>query len=67
MPINATEILAHGKLLKDTKTERIAVMTETVERSYQDENGDTKTIKLRRVLRTNERWLDKDGPFLNRS
>ncbi|WP_029918107.1 IS1380 family transposase [Pelobacter seleniigenes] len=64
MPIKATDIFAHGKRLKDTKTERIAIMTETVERSYQHEDDETRTIKLRRVLRASERWFDKDGPLL---
>jgi len=36
-------------------------MTETVERSYKDEDGEDKTIKVRRVLRATERYSEKDG------
>lgn len=64
VPIKATEIFAHGKLVKETKDERIAIMTETVERTYKDENGIEQTIKVRRVLRASERWFDRNGPLL---
>ena len=64
VPIKATEIFAHGKMVKDAKDERIAIMTETVERTYKDDNGEDKTIKLRRVLRASERWFDRNGPLL---
>jgi len=64
VPIKATEIFAHGKMVKDTKDERIAIMTETVERTYKDENGEDQTIKVRRVLRATERWFDHNGPLL---
>lgn len=64
VPIKATEIFAHGKMVKDTKDERVAIMTETVERSYKDDDGNDKTIKVRRVLRASERWFDRNGPLL---
>lgn len=64
VPIKAREIFTFGKLLKDTKTERIAIMTETVGRTYKDENGVNQTLKVRRVLRASERWFDRQGPLL---
>ncbi len=64
VPIKATEIFAHGKMVKDTKDERIAILTETVERTYKDDDGNDKTIKVRRVLRASERWFDRNGPLL---
>lgn len=64
VPIKATEIFAHGKMVKETKDERIAIMTETVERTCKDDNGNDKTIKVRRVLRASERWFDRNGPLL---
>jgi hypothetical protein len=36
-------------------------MTETALRTYQDEDGEEQTIKLRRVLRATERYFEKDG------
>ena len=36
-------------------------MTEIVEHSYKDENGEDKTIKVRRVLRATGRYVDTDG------
>ncbi len=64
VPIKATEIFAHGKMVKDAKDERIAIMTETVERTYKDDDGNDRTIKVRRVLRASERWFDRNGPLL---
>ena len=64
VPMKATEVFAHGKLVKDTKDERIAIMTETVERSDKDDDGEDKIIKVRRVLRASERWFDRNGPLL---
>jgi hypothetical protein len=64
VPIKSTEIFAHGKMLKETKDERVAVMTEIVERRYKDDNDEDKTIKVRRVLRATERWFDHQGPLL---
>lgn len=61
VPARATEIFAHGKMVKQDKNGRVAIMTETVERSYTDETGEDKTIKLRRVLRATERKFEKDG------
>ena len=61
VPIKATEIFAYGKMVKQDKNGRIAIMTETVERSYRDEDGEDKTIKVRRVLRATERYFEKDG------
>jgi len=48
-------------MIKQDKNGRIAIMTETVERNYKDENGEDKTIKVRRVLRATERYFEKDG------
>lgn len=64
VPIKATEIFAHGKMIKQDDKGRIAVMTEIVERSYKDEEGQTRTIKIRRVLRATERNFEKDGTLL---
>lgn len=61
MPARASEVFAHGKMIKQDKKGRIAIMTETVERSYQNEDGEEQTIKLRRVLRATERTFEKDG------
>jgi hypothetical protein len=61
VPARASEIFAHGKVVKQDKNGRIAIMTETVERTYKDENDEEKTIKLRRVLRATERNFDRDG------
>jgi hypothetical protein len=61
VPARASEIFAHGKLVKQDKNGRIAIMTETVERTYKDENDEEKTIKLRRVLRATQRNFDRDG------
>lgn len=61
VPIKATEIFAHGKIVKQDKNGRIAIMTETVERSYKDEDGKAKVTKLRRVLRATERYFERDG------
>jgi len=61
VPIKATEIFSYGKMVKQDNKGRIAIMTETVERSYKDEDGEDKTIKVRRVLRATERYFEKDG------
>ena len=61
VPARASEVFAHGKMIKQDKTGRIAIMTETVERSYKDDNDETRTIKVRRVLRATERNFEKDG------
>lgn len=61
VPARASEVFAQGKMIKQDKKSRIAIMTETVERSYKDENGETKVIKVRRVLRATERYFEKDG------
>lgn len=61
VPARASEIFAHGKMIKQDKTCRIAFMTETIERTYQDEDGEEQTLKLRRVLRATERYFEKDG------
>ena len=61
VPARASEVFARGKMIKQDKKGRIAIMTETVERSYTDENDEIKTIKVRRVLRATERYFEKDG------
>ena len=61
VPARASEVFAKGKMVKQDKKGRIAIMTETVERSYRDENDETRTIKVRRVLRASERYFEKDG------
>lgn len=61
VPARASEVFAHGKMIKQDKKGRIAIMTETVERRYKDENDENKTIRVRRVLRATERYFEKDG------
>lgn len=61
VPARASEIFAAGKLVKDDKDQRIAILSETVERTYQDQDGNKHTIKVRRVLRATESWLDRKG------
>ncbi len=61
VPIKATEIFAHGKMIKQDRHGRTAIMTETVERHYKDDNGAPKTIKVRRILRAREHNFDRDG------
>ena len=61
VPARASEVFAHGKMIKQDKKGRIAIMTETVERNYRDENDEARTIKIRRVLRATERYFEKDG------
>ena len=61
VPARASEVFAQGKMLKQDKKGRIAIMTETVGRTYKDEDGKEKTIKIRRVLRATERYFEKDG------
>jgi len=61
VPARASEVFAQGKMIKQDKKGRVAIMTETVERAYKDEDGKEKTIKVRRVLRATERYFEKDG------
>jgi len=61
VPARASEVFAHGKMVKQDKNGRIAIMTETVERTYKDENDEEKTIKVRRVLRATQRNFEKGG------
>jgi hypothetical protein len=61
VPARASEVFAHGKMIKQDKKGRIAIMTEIVERTYKDDNDDTQTLKVRRVLRASERYFEKDG------
>ena len=61
VPARASEVFAQGKMIKQDKKGRVAIMTETVERTYKDEDGKDKTIKVRRVLRATERYFEKDG------
>ena len=61
VPIKATEIFAYGKMIKQDRHGRTAIMTETVERHYKDDTGAPKTIKVRRVLRAREHNFDRDG------
>ncbi|MFQ5653073.1 MAG: IS1380 family transposase [bacterium] len=61
VPARASEVFAHGKMIKQDKKGRIAIMTETVERSFKDEEGKDQTLKVRRVLRATERYFEKDG------
>jgi hypothetical protein len=61
VPARASEVFAHGKMIKQDKKGRIAIMTETVERSYKDDNDETRTIKVRRVLRATECYFERDG------
>ena len=64
VPARASEVFAHGKMIEQDKKGRIAIMTQTIERTYQDEDGEKQTIKLRRVLRATERYFEKDGTEL---
>jgi hypothetical protein len=61
VPARASEVFAKGKMIKQHKKGRIVIMTETVERTYNDEDGKEKTIHVRRVLRATERYFEKDG------
>jgi hypothetical protein len=61
VPARASEVFAQVKMIKQDKKGRVAIMTETFERAYKDENGKDKTIKVRRVLRAMERYFEKDG------
>jgi hypothetical protein len=61
VPARASAIFAQGKLVEQNKNGRIAVMTETVERTYTDEDGKKHTIAVRRVLRATERNFERDG------
>ena len=61
VPGRASEIFTRGTIVKQDRKGRIALMTETVERTSTDENGEEKTIRVRRVLRAIERNVDQDG------
>ncbi|KIH76871.1 hypothetical protein SAMN05660860_00708 [Geoalkalibacter ferrihydriticus] len=61
MPIKATEVFYHGKTVHQDETCRVAIMTETVERICQDEDGNDKTIRVRRVVRATGRYVDRHG------
>jgi len=61
VPARASEIFARGKLVEQTAQGRVAVLNETVERSYKDEDGQLRTIEVRRVLRAIERNFDRQG------
>lgn len=61
VPARASAIFAQGKLVKQDKDGRIAIMTETVERTHTDEDGKKQTITVRRVLRATEHNFDRDG------
>ncbi|CAG0967145.1 IS1380 family transposase [Geobacter sp.] len=61
VPARASAIFAQGKLVKQDKNGRIAIMTEIVERAYTDEENKKHTITLRRVLRATERNFERDG------
>lgn len=64
VPIKATEVFYHGKTVHQDDSCRVAIMTETVERTCQDEDGNDKTIKVRRVVRATERYIDRHGQRL---
>ncbi len=59
--VRASEVFAYGKMMKQNKNGRIAIMTETIKRTYKDENDEEQTIKVRRVLRATQRNFDKNG------
>ena len=61
VPAKASEIFANGKLIRDDKEKRVAVLSETVKRTYKDADDIERTIKVRRVLRATERWIDRKG------
>lgn len=61
VPARASEVFARGKMIKQDKKGRIAIMTETALRTYKDEDNKEQTIKVRRVLRATERYFEKDG------
>jgi hypothetical protein len=54
----ASEVFARGKLVERNANRRVAVLNETVERTYKDEDGKVQTIKVRRVLRATESKAD---------
>jgi hypothetical protein len=60
-PAKASVIFAQGKIIKQNKKGRIAIMTETVERTYTDEKNQKHTLRVRRVLRATERYFERDG------
>lgn len=61
VPARASEVFARGKMIKQDQKGRIAIMTETVERTYKDEDDKEQPLKVRRVLRATERYFEKDG------
>jgi hypothetical protein len=61
VPIKATEVFAYGKTIRQDEKGRVSIMTETVERTYKDDDGEDRTIKVRRVLRATERNFERDG------
>lgn len=61
VPARASAIFAKGKLVEQNAQGRVAVLNETVERVYKDEDGKEHTIKVRRVLRATERNFDRQG------
>lgn len=61
VPARASQVFAQGKMIKQDKKGRIAIMTETVLRTYKDKDDKEQTITLRRVLRATERFFEKDG------
>lgn len=61
VPARASDVFARGKMIKDDEKGCVAIMTETVERTYTDDKGHEKTIKVRRVLRATKRYFEKDG------
>lgn len=61
VPARASAIFAQGKRVEQNKNGRIAILTETVERTYTNDEGEKKTITVRRVLRATERNFERDG------
>lgn len=61
VPARASAVFAQGKIVEQTAQRRVAVLSETVERTYKDEDGTVQTIKLRRVLRAIESQYDRQG------
>jgi hypothetical protein len=58
VPARASEVFARGTLVEQNAQRRVAVLNETVERTYKDEHGKMQTLKLRRVLRATEGRVD---------
>ena len=61
VPARASAIFAKGKLVEQNAQGRVAVLSETVERTYKDEDGKVRTLKVRRILRAIERNFDRQG------